>query len=181
MDWMVGNRVPRTREPLAAARRTRNGRRSRGPSVAHADRLGSALDFLQYLWRLNHALERVSSRMVKVLGITAQQRLVIRCLGKFPGMTVGQLAGVLHLDPGTVSTTLNRLERQGILLRRRDARDRRRVSLRLTARGRTLDQPAAGTVEHAVERLARTAARNDIARATTLLDRLIRLLLEETR
>ncbi len=173
--------MPRVRESLAAARTGR----SRVPPAANADRigaeypLGGALDFLQYLWRLNQALERLSSRMVRVFGITAQQRLVIRCLGKFPGMTVGQLAGVLHLDPGTVSTTLNRLERQGILIRRRDARDRRRVSLRLTARGRALDRPAAGTVEHAVERLFRTAARNDIARATMLLDRLIGLLLAE--
>lgn len=176
--------MPRAKESLAAAR---TGGRSPVPPVANADRLsaeyplGGALDFLQYLWRLNQALERISSRMMKVFGITAQQRLVIRCLGKFPGMTVGQLAGVLHLDPGTVSTTLNRLERQGILVRRRDARDQRRVFLRLTARGRALDQPAAGTVEHAVERLFRTAAQNDIVRATMLLDRLIRLLLAEAR
>jgi MarR family transcriptional regulator, organic hydroperoxide resistance regulator len=71
--------------------------------------LGPALDFLQRLWRLNHALERLSSRMERQLGITAQQRLIIRCIGKYPGVGAGQLAALLHVDPGTVSAALNRL------------------------------------------------------------------------
>src|SRR5512147_2990729 len=95
--------------------------------------LGPTLDFLEHLWRLNHALERLSGRMTKVLGVTAQQRLVIRCIGKFPHITAGQLARLLHLDPGTVSATLRRLEAQGVLVRRRDRRDRRCVMLRLTS------------------------------------------------
>jgi DNA-binding MarR family transcriptional regulator len=114
--------------------------------------------------------------MVKVFGVTAQQRFVIRCVGKFPGMTAGQLARVLHLDPGTVSTTLNRLEHQRLLVRRRDPRDRRRVHLRLTARGRVIDHRSSGTVEHAVERLFRTSSSSSIIRARTVVSWLIELL-----
>jgi len=141
--------------------------------------LGPALEFLQHLWRLNHALERLSSRMERRLGITAQQRLVIRCVGKYPGMTAGQLARVLHLDPGTVSAALRRLEHKGALARRRDPRDMRRVTLGLTATGRALDRPATGTVEHAVGRLLDSAGSREVSATTALLSQLIVFLGDE--
>jgi DNA-binding MarR family transcriptional regulator len=141
--------------------------------------LGPALDFLQRLWQLNHALEKVSSRMEKRLGVTAQQRLILRCVGKYPGMTAGQLASLLHVDPGTVSAALRRLESKGLLERRRDPRDKRRASLGLTAKGRALDHSAEGTVEGAVERLLKTARADELASMVKIVDQLTGLLGEE--
>jgi DNA-binding MarR family transcriptional regulator len=141
--------------------------------------LGPALDFLQRLWQLNHALEKVSSSMEKRLGVTAQQRLILRCVGKYPGMTAGHLASLLHVDPGTVSASLSRLEIKGLLERRRDPRDKRRASLGLTAKGRALDRPAAGTVEGAVERLLEGARADQLAAMVKFVDQLTGLLGEE--
>lgn len=59
-----------------------------------------ALEFMQHLWALNHAVERTSLRMERELGVTAQQRLVLRCVGKYPGMMPTQVAALLHLDRG---------------------------------------------------------------------------------
>lgn len=115
--------------------------------------LDPALDFLQHLWELNRALERTSKQMERELGVTAQQRFLIRCVGTYPGLTGSQLAAVLHLDRGTVSTSLRRLERKGLISKRKDPTDSRRVSLALTAKGRALDRPAPATVEAAVSRL----------------------------
>src|SRR5687768_13673518 len=100
--------------------------------------LGPALDFLEHLWALNHVLEKVSGQMVTRLGVTAQQRLIIRCLGKYPGLRAGQLAARLHLDPGTISAALRRLEEKALVERRRDPRDRRRAALGLTEQGRAI-------------------------------------------
>jgi DNA-binding MarR family transcriptional regulator len=111
--------------------------------------LGSALAFLGRLWRLNHALERLSARMDRSLGVTAQQRFIIRCVGKYPGITAGALARVLHLDPGTVTAALHRLEAKGHVERRRDDRDRRRVTLGLTRAGIDLDRATSGTARRA--------------------------------
>lgn len=145
-------------------------------SERHDYALGPALDFLRRLWRLNHALEKLSSRMDQRLGVTAQQRLVIRCVGKYPGVTAGQLAALLHVDPGTASATLRRLEEKRMLERRRDPRDKRRVTLGLTARGRQIDRPHHGTVEQIAERLLAEVTASDAARVTALLDRFTALL-----
>jgi DNA-binding MarR family transcriptional regulator len=119
---------------------------SRGRPLA----LGNALDFMRRFWQLNHALERLSSKMEGELAVSAQQHWIIRCVGKYPGLTPGQVAAQLHLDPGTVSAALRRLEQKELIVRRRDPRDRRRVSLGLTRRGRTLY--TASALERAVDR-----------------------------
>lgn len=143
---------------------------------AQAYPLGPALDFLQRVWQLNHALEKLSSRMARRIGVTAQQRLIIRCIGKYPGLPAGQLAALLHVDPGTVSAALNRLESKGLVERRRDSRDRRRASLGLTSAGRRLDHPIQGTVEGAVERLLDSTPTGEIASMVRVVERLTLLL-----
>jgi DNA-binding MarR family transcriptional regulator len=143
--------------------------------------LEAPLDFLQHLWHLNHALERMSQQMKRTLGVTAQQRLFIRCIGKYPGMTGSQLATVLHLDPGTVSVALTRLAKLGLITRRRDSRDNRRVSLGLTAQGRALDRPNRATVEHAVEGMLAKAGRADVERVKDVLRILAEDLSEKVR
>lgn len=131
--------------------------------------LGPNMDFMRSLWRLNHAFESLSRRMATSFGVTAQQRMIIRCIGKYPGMTATQLARHFHLDAGTVSTALGRLERKGLLERRRAPRDRRRLTLGLTPQGRSVDR-VAGTSELAIERLLKAVSADDVARSRRVLE-----------
>jgi MarR family transcriptional regulator, organic hydroperoxide resistance regulator len=112
--------------------------------------LGAVLEFMRTIWALDHALQRTSKRMETELGVTGPQRLVIRVVGRFPGTSAGQLAEVLHLHPSTLTGILKRLELQGLLARRLDSKDRRRVLLGLTKRGRRLNVDSEGTFEAAV-------------------------------
>jgi trehalose 6-phosphate phosphatase len=144
-----------------------------------SQRNSDALDFLRRLWALNHSLETLSGNMTSRLGITAQQRLVIRLLGKYPGLPPGRLAAMLHLDPGTISAALRRLEAKELVLRRPDPKDRRRAALQLTAKGRRLDRAAPGTVENAVELLLGETPRKEIEVALRVLERLTDHLREE--
>jgi len=58
--------------------------------------------------------------------------------------TVGHLGDRLHLDSGTLSPLLKRLESAGLVRRRRrNATDERRVDITLTSRGRALEERAA--------------------------------------
>jgi DNA-binding MarR family transcriptional regulator len=124
--------------------------------------LGRDLELLERVWRVNHAMQRVSNRMSRELGLTGPQRLIIRCVGRYPGLTASQLAALLHLDRGTVSASLNRLEVKGLLERGADPFDGRRVSLGLTAAGRDLDRPTVHTIEAAVQHLLRTTSEADL-------------------
>ena len=139
-------------------------------------RVRGAIDFLQVLWRTSHALERRSRRMEKAIGLTGPQRVVLRFLGRFPGVTAGQLARTLHVDPGTLSASVRRLEARGLVERRRDPVDTRRVTLGLTRRGRALDVPHSDTVEAVADALLAATPPRDIAATTRVLDRFAELL-----
>jgi DNA-binding MarR family transcriptional regulator len=141
--------------------------------------LGEEIDFMRLIWALDHALQRTSKRMNATLGITGPQRLVIRIVGRFPGILPGQLASILHVHPSTVTGILERLARRGLLVRDLDPRDRRRARLGLTAKGRTLDIAATGTVEAAVSETLSSLAPAKIRDAAEVLAKLTAAL-EET-
>ncbi|MFN8573534.1 MAG: MarR family transcriptional regulator [Gemmatimonadaceae bacterium] len=113
--------------------------------------VGPVLEFLRVLWRVNHGMEKRSKRMQTTHGVTAPQRMVIRMVGRFPGIYAGDLAELLHVDRGTLSSALRRLEADGLLKRTVDATDRRRVAIHLTARGKRIDDVTEGTVESVVK------------------------------
>lgn len=128
--------------------------------------LGDVLEFMRLLWAVDHGLQSTSKRMNATLGFTGPQRLVIRMTGKFPGISAGELAQILHVHKSSLTGVLQRLEERGILKRATDPEDGRRAIFSLTAKGRELDTLRAGTVEQAVRRaLARLSrARIDAAR-----------------
>src|SRR5258708_13404742 len=79
---------------------------SRLGSAAIAARLGRVLEFMRLLWAVDHALQSTSKWMEVRLGITGPQRLVIRMIGCFPGVSPGGLADLLHVHPPTLPAAL---------------------------------------------------------------------------
>jgi hypothetical protein len=59
---------------------------------------------------------------------------VLLVLWEQDDQTVNQIGKQLHLDSGTLTPMLKRLEASGILRRQRDARDERQVRISLTAK-----------------------------------------------
>ncbi|MBE0011582.1 MULTISPECIES: MarR family winged helix-turn-helix transcriptional regulator [unclassified Arthrobacter] len=76
------------------------------------------------------------------LGLTYPQFLVLLVLWEKDGSTVSQLGSRLHLDSGTLSPLLKRLEALGLVERRRESQDGRTVTIRLTKRGAGLESRA---------------------------------------
>lgn len=98
-------------------------------------------------------MESASKRLQKRLGITSPQRIALRIIGKYPGITPGHLAAVLHVHAGTVSAVLRRLEAKKLVERRPHGRDGRRVALGLTPAGRELDAPDPASIEGSLSRV----------------------------
>lgn len=142
------------------------------PKVA-AQAREPVLEFMRSLWAFDHALHRASIRMEAALGVTAQQRFVVRILGKLGRISPAQLASLLHVDRGSVSALLKRLEARELVARRPDLKDGRRVQVSLTARGRKLDVPAHVSVEHAVAAVLERTSAADLAAVRRVLGRLV--------
>ena len=69
------------------------------------------------------------------VSVTERQARVLRCLdGEDPAM-VTELAEFVGVTPATMSLSLQRLEREGLVHRSRDPEDRRVVNVRLTELG----------------------------------------------
>lgn len=138
--------------------------------------LGGALDLLRLIWAVDHALQRRSKSMAVALGITGPQRLVIRIIGRFPSIHAKQLADILHLHPSSLTALLKRLERRGLIRRRPDGRDRRRLLLGLTRQGQALNSETPGAIEAAVQRTLETVSDRDLQGARVTFGVLARTL-----
>ncbi|MEV0905952.1 MULTISPECIES: MarR family winged helix-turn-helix transcriptional regulator [Streptomyces] len=84
--------------------------------------------------------------LLKDLGLTYPQYLVMLVLWEHGELPVKKLGEHLRLDSGTLSPLLKRLETAGLVRRERSARDERSVEVRLTDEGvalreRALDVP----------------------------------------
>jgi DNA-binding MarR family transcriptional regulator len=134
--------------------------------------LPDVLQFMQLLWAVVHGFETTSKRMTSDMGVTGPQRLVLRVVGLFPGMSAGDLAAVLHVHPSTLTGVLQRLAAQRLLRRVDDPRDRRRAMLRLTARGVRVNTTRQGTIEAAVGEALDDVTVHDRTATRRVLERL---------
>jgi len=137
------------------------------------------LEFIRRMWAVDHELQRASKRMVGRIGLTAPQRLAVRFIGRHSGVTLGQLAELLHLHAGTVTGIVRKLEELGLVVQTRSLEDTRRRHLALTAKGRQIDRRRKGTVEAAVRRTASAVTSTELATAAAVLDVLAKNLAAE--
>jgi DNA-binding MarR family transcriptional regulator len=90
------------------------------------------------LYSASRAITRAYAPLLEPLGLTYPQYLVLLVLWQRDGLAVHQLGERLVLDSGTLTPLLKRLERQGLIERRRGGDDERVVRIHLTAEGRAL-------------------------------------------
>jgi DNA-binding MarR family transcriptional regulator len=138
--------------------------------------LDPALDFMRLLWSIEHGLQKLSKRMAAEIGVTGPQRLVLRIVGRFPGVSAGELAHIVRLHPSTITGVVQRLVSRGLLARERDPGDSRRVRLRLNAKASAYTRVAPGTVEHAVKRALKKSGRRRVLAAREVLAEIARSL-----
>ncbi|MFZ5663944.1 MAG: MarR family winged helix-turn-helix transcriptional regulator [Pseudomonadota bacterium] len=90
------------------------------------------------LYAATNLLNRLYGPVLRPLGLTYPQYLVMLVLWEEEPQTVGALGARLYLDSGTLTPLLKRMEAAGMVSRTRDAEDERRVLIGLTERGRAL-------------------------------------------
>jgi DNA-binding MarR family transcriptional regulator len=114
--------------------------------------------------------------VLEPLGLTHPQYLVMLALWQHDaadagGLSVKALSALLHLDPGTASPLLKRLETAGLVSRRRSPSDERVLVVGLTAEGRELRRRALAVPSTMLARLGMTEA--DLVATNDVLHRII--------
>jgi len=86
------------------------------------------------------------------LGVTGPQRLLLKVVDQYPGISATEVANVMRLHPSTITGIIQRLAKKRLLVRARDPIDTRRVRLGVLPAARRFTRRSKGTVEDAVER-----------------------------
>ena len=94
------------------------------------------------LHRTSRAFDALYRSLLRDLGLTYPQYLVMLVLWESDGPTVKELGARLRLDSGTLSPLVKRMEAAGLVTRRRGRADERSVSVHLTPQGAALRERA---------------------------------------
>ena len=108
-----------------------------------------------------HVLDSHANRL-----LSRHQASILDHLDEIDPTTLNDLAGHMGVTAGTMSVSIDRLERQGYVTRLRDAADKRRVHLRLTSAGVRVRQASSVLDASRVESLL--ARLDDNERATAI-------------
>ncbi len=124
------------------------------------------------LYAASRATTRAYGPALRAAGLTYPQYVTLLVLWESPTepVSVGELGRRLELDSGTLTPLLKRLEHDGVIARRRDPNDERRVLVELTGRGLALRDELAG-----LPGMLAGALQLDLDELVDLRDRLQRL------
>lgn len=118
-----------------------SGPASANEAPARAGRLNDQLCFA--LYAATNAMTRSYRPLLKQLGLTYPQYLVLLILWEHGSRQMGEIADSLHLATHAVSPIVDRLEDAGLVRRSRDRIDGRIVNVDLTGPGAELEAAAA--------------------------------------
>ncbi len=126
------------------------------------------LDLLNRLRKLTFAQHPLQDT-----GVTMPQLALLDWLAAAPGCSVQEIANGLGLTAPTVSVSVRRLEKDGLLKRQPDPQDRRAVQLFLTARGQALQELAWAFRREKMRRLLAGLSPDEGTTLLALLERAI--------
>jgi DNA-binding MarR family transcriptional regulator len=142
------------------------------------DRHRSPGHVVNYLARL---FAKALYRRIGLHGVTRGQFPVLLVLWEQEGTTQAELAERLAVEQPTMAGTLKRMERDGLIRRVPDPADRRQARIRLTPRGRQLEEALTTSARetNAVAMEGLSAA--DSARLMSLVGRMVANLEQDAR
>lgn len=109
--------------------------------------------------------------VLEPLGLTHPQYLAMLALWQHAELSVKDLSTLLHLDPGTLSPLLKRLESAGLISRQRSSSDERLLSISVTPDGHALREQARTVPATMLARL--DMSEDDLTATNKILHRII--------
>jgi len=103
---------------------------------------GKAIDRALSMWvklaRAHNTMHSLADRNITSFGLTTPQFGAIECLGHLGPMTIGNLCKKMLVSAGNMTVVIDNLEKDGLVERIRESKDRRKIIVRLTKKGEKL-------------------------------------------
>ncbi len=90
------------------------------------------------LRKIVRAIDLNSKKLVKQVGLTGPQLVILQEILRLGNVSVGLVAKNVSLSQGTVTGILERMGKRGLVIRERSVQDKRRVMVRITESGKKL-------------------------------------------
>lgn len=138
------------------------------PNAGHDDTERQVQSVTRNLRVLFRSIQGHSRKLQEACGISTAQLWALAEMQHQPGISVGELSERLSIHASTTSNMLDKLERRGLVERRRDSTDHRVVKLHISPDGQALLEqvpaPPQGELNRALRALpaARLHALEDI-------------------
>ena len=98
------------------------------------------------LYTASRLVTQAYTPLLKTLGITYPQYLVLMVLWEKDNQPVNDIAHRLLLETNTVTPLLQRMEKLGIVSRKKGEKDKRQQIVSLTKKGKALEEKAFATI-----------------------------------
>lgn len=134
---------------------------------------------LASLRRIIRAIDKFSRQLMHQFKLTTPQLVCLRTISRFERITPGELAMSVFLSQATLSGVLDRLEERGLVMRKRDDQDKRRVWLELTDSGRKLVENAPSPLHDKFSRRFRKLPHEEQRRINEVLQRMAEMMESE--
>jgi len=107
------------------------------------------------LRKIIQAIDMNSKKLVKRVGLTGPQLVILQEISSSGEVTAGELAHAVSLSQATVTGILERMEKRELLTRQRSNQDKRRIMVRITESGKQVLENAPPVMQEAfVERFS---------------------------
>ena len=105
------------------------------PSPANGDLRSEVDSIVETIIYLYTESRRLTKGMASQFGLTGPQLTVIKLLESFDNLSLSSLSERIRAQNSTVTGIIDRMEREGLVVRARSKEDRRVVHIKLTERG----------------------------------------------
>ena len=106
-------------------------------------------DVLIAIRRIIQSIDLHSKSLVKEFGLTGPQLIILKEISHTSEITPSELSKAISLSQATITGILNRLEKKGLIARRRSVIDRRRLPVEITPSGDLLLENAPPLMQEA--------------------------------
>ena len=127
---------------------------------------------VQLLSQAERGVTRQLGRLLDEEGCTVEQWRTLVLLADGRGHTMSEVAEFALVPAPSLTRLIDRMVADNIAYRKADPRDRRRVLVRITPRGRSLQKRLAGRIEQSQSAILADADADDVAQLAALLTHL---------